>query len=90
MKFDNELLSKRLESGTRDKTDASSREGQLLQQLEETNLIVKQRESVIEEKANESFQLKQATDGLRTERDKCRKKIEDVEDHLRQKEMEIT
>lgn len=30
MKFENELLKKRLESGTRDKTDSNSREESLL------------------------------------------------------------
>ena len=58
MKFENELLKKRLESGTKDKTDASSREETLLHQIEELSRVIKQREAVIEEKVSENFGLK--------------------------------
>lgn len=62
MKFENELLKKWLESGTRDKTDANSWEETLLQQIEEANRIVKQREGQIEEKVAENYGLKQTID----------------------------
>jgi len=58
MKFENELLKKKLESGTKDRSDSNSREETLLHQIEEANWIVKQREGQIEEKVGENFSLK--------------------------------
>ena len=67
LKFDNELLTQRLDAGSKDKTDASSREETLLKQLEEVNSILKERESAIEHKVQESFSLKQSIDSMKQE-----------------------
>ena len=45
LKFDNDLLTQWLDAGSKDKTDASSREESLLKQLEEVNSILKEWES---------------------------------------------
>ena len=90
MKFENELLKKRLESGTKDKSDSNSREDGLVHQIESLGQIIKQREQAIEEKVQENFGLKQTIDQIRMERDKLKKRGDDLEDVIRQKEMEIS
>ena len=51
--------------------------------------MLKDREVQIEQKVQENFQMKQSIDGLKQERDKARKRVEDVEDQARQRDMEI-
>lgn len=74
------MLSKRIETTSQDKTNASQREEGLLKQLDELNTALKQKESVIEQKVDENFVLKQTIDSMRTENDKNKKKIMSLED----------
>lgn len=89
LKFDNEMLGKRIETTSQDKTNASQREEGLLKQLDEVNSALKQKESVIEQKVDENFGLKQNIDRMKGEADKARKRIEGLEDMLRGKDAEI-
>lgn len=89
MAFDNEMLQKRIEATGMDKTNASQREEGLLKQLDELNTALKQKESIIEQKVDENFGLKQTIDGLRNEADKARKRIDALEDMLRGKDGHI-
>ena len=90
LKFDNEMLSKRIETTSQDKSNASQREEGLLKQLDELNTALKQKESIIEQKVDENFGLKQTIDSIRTENDKLKKRIMSLEDLLRNKDSEIT
>ena len=73
-----------------EKADAGSREETLLKQIDETTVIVKQRETQIETLTGENFNLKQSVENIKAERDKARKQCETMEDQIRNKEMEIT
>ena len=89
-KFDNEMLTKRIETTCQDKTNASQREEGLLKQLDELNTALKQKESIIEQKVDENFGLKQTIDGLKNEGEKYKRRIEALEEVLRGKDAEIS
>ena len=90
LKFDNEMLNKRIETTSQDKSNASQREEGLLKQLDELNTALKQKESIIEQKVDENFGLKQKIDSMRNEAEKTKKRLETLEDVLRNKDQEIT
>jgi archaellum component FlaC len=89
IKFDNEMLNKRIETTTQDKSNASQREEGLLSQLDELSTALKQKESIIEQKVDENFGLKQTIDSFKNENQKSSKRIETLEDICRNKDTEI-
>lgn len=89
LQFDNEMLNKRIETTSQDKTNASQREEGLLKQLDELNIALKQKESIIEQKVDENFGIKQRIDSMRNENEKQKKRIETLDDVLRSKDQEI-
>lgn len=76
------MLTKRIEATSQDNTNASQREEQLLKQVDEINTALKQKESVINQKVDENFELKQNVDSLKFEKEKHTKKISFLEDLL--------
>lgn len=80
IKFDNEMLNKRIETTNQDKSNASQREEGLLSQLDELSTALKQKESIIEQKVDDNFGLKQTIDSFKNEVEKARKRIETLED----------
>lgn len=90
LKFDNEMLNKRIENTSQDKTNASQREEGLLTQLDELNTALKQKESIIEQKVDENFGLKQTLDQMKNEAEKVGRRIDTLEDLLRNKDAEIS
>jgi hypothetical protein len=89
-KFDNEMLNKRIETTSQDKTNASQREEGLLKQLDEVSAALKQKESIIEQKVDENFGLKQTIDQMKSDAEKSRRRIDTLEDLLRGKDIELS